>query len=87
METKKEWLEAARNDTLAEYELETGDIIVTDWEGEGGFFPYVIPKESSENSDIAAEAIQNAIEDELDFKPRFVEWGFNGTYAVHADKP
>jgi len=87
METKEEWLEAARNDTLAEYELETGDVIVTDWEGEGRFFPYVIPKESSENSDIAAEAIQNAIEEELDFKPRIVEWGFNGTYAVHADKP
>ena len=87
METKEEWLEAARNDTLAEYELETGDIIVTDWEGEGEFFPYVIPKESSENSDIAAKAIKNAIKDELGFEPSFIEWGFNGTYVVHADKP
>jgi len=87
METKEEWLEAARNDTMAEYELETGDIIITDWEGDGVFCPYVMPKESTENSDIAAEAIHNAITDELGFEPRFVEWGFNGTYVVHADKP
>lgn len=84
---KAEWIQAARNDGYAEYELETGDILVTDWEGNNKFAPYVVPVESEEDSrDVEAE-IQNAIIKELGFKPNIVEWGYNGTYVIHSSKP
>mgnify|MGYP006928085756 CR=1 FL=1 len=84
---KEEWIKAARNDEYAEFVLDTGDIIVTDWEGDGDFFPYVMPVGSDEDSHEAEAQIKQAIKDGLGFNPRNVEWGGNGTYVVHSVLP
>lgn len=84
---KKEFYDAIDEDEYAEYELSTGDVLITDWEGNSAFNPYVVPVESDENSDSAADDIHEAIQRELDIKVRHVEWRGDEAYAVHADKP
>ena len=37
-----EFVIAVRRDEYAELPLETGDTLVTDWEGDGTFWPYVV---------------------------------------------
>ena len=84
---KEEWIKAARNDEYAEFVLSTGDMIVTDWEGDNEFHPYVMPVQSEEDSRDAEADIKQAIKDDLGFNPRVVEWGYNGTYVVHSVLP
>lgn len=84
---KEEWIKAARNDEHAEFVLSTGDIIVTDWEGDNEFHPYVMPVGSENDSHDAEADIKEAIKDDLGFNPRHVEWGYNGTYVVHSVLP
>jgi hypothetical protein len=85
-ETKEEFLEAVENDELAEFELPTGDILVTDWEGDGHFDPYILPKSSAPGDEIVAEILEEAIRDVFDFDVEHVEWASNGTYKVRAER-
>ena len=41
-EETQNFVEAVQNDEYAEYELEDGFILITDWEGDGLFDPYVV---------------------------------------------
>lgn len=40
------FVRALRNDNYAEYELCDGHTLVTDWEGDGGFYPYIVPNDA-----------------------------------------
>ena len=40
---KDGFIEAIENDEYAELVLPNGDTLITDWEGDGVFFPYVVP--------------------------------------------
>lgn len=66
------FIEAVENDEYAELPLETGDVLITDWEGNGIFHPYVEP---SSHPDIDREQkhheereieVAEAIEDMFD---------------------
>jgi len=39
------FVRAIRNDNYAEYELCDAHTLVTDWEGDGGFYPYIVPND------------------------------------------
>lgn len=77
LHTKEQFQEALYNDDYAEYQLDTGDILVTDWEGDGYIFPSVIPEESEHNSDEAMALIKEELQDLFDFSVRTIEWDNN----------
>lgn len=41
--SKQNFLQAARDDEYAEYELDIGFTLCTDWQGDGAFLPWVEP--------------------------------------------
>jgi hypothetical protein len=57
---------AVENDEYAELELETGDVLVTDWEGNGVFNPYVVVRDGGVTDvEAAKDQIAAAIQDRL----------------------
>lgn len=74
MKTKEEFIQAAKDDEYGEFELGTGDILITDWEGNGLFNPYVIPTSSDKDDDTASADISSSIKDELDINVHGIEW-------------
>jgi hypothetical protein len=65
MNTKEEFIEAIEADEYAEYELSTGDVLITDYEGDGLFHPYVVPKNDNEG---CGDEIADAISEEFDVR-------------------
>ena len=66
---KAAFISAIQADEYAEYELPNGDVLITDWEGDGEFYPYILPNNEADISDHGkradetAELIQSALED------------------------
>jgi len=76
-------MQAVKDDEYGEYTLETGDILITDWEGDGFFSPYVIPEASPRNDDEAMANISSSIKNELGIRVTGVEWDIsNDVYHV-----
>jgi hypothetical protein len=44
------FLAAVKDDEYAEYELGDGYTLVTDWEGDGSFNPYVVPPDGDDGT-------------------------------------
>jgi len=44
-EAVRNFIAAVESDEYAEVELKNGDTLVTDWEGDGHFHPYIVPAE------------------------------------------
>jgi hypothetical protein len=42
MSEKENFIQAVEDDEYAEYELSCGAVLITDWEGDGLFNPYVV---------------------------------------------
>jgi hypothetical protein len=42
MSEKENFIQAVEDDKYAEYELPCGAVLITDWEGDGVFNPYVV---------------------------------------------
>lgn len=82
------FVKAAEQDEYAELPLETGDILITDWEMDGTFMPYISPnfhRIDFDNDDVKDE-IAMAIESKLDIEVTALEWSEgNGVYypVVH----
>lgn len=74
MKTKEEFIQAVEDDEYGEFELGTGDLLITDWEGDGFFNPYVIPTSSAEDDDAASASISSSIESDLEIKVYGIEW-------------
>lgn len=70
MSEKEQFIEAVRYDEYCELELPTGDVLITDWEGDGTFNPHVQPKD--EDATRAAE-IGEAISETLEVEVETVE--------------
>jgi hypothetical protein len=60
---KDQFVEAVTNDEYAELELSTGDVLITDWEGDGSFNPYIVM--SSDHGDKHPTDILQAVNDAL----------------------
>jgi hypothetical protein len=77
------FVKAAEADKYAELPLETGDVLITDWEMDGTFFPYVEPKHGHGKHDVddIKDEIAMAIESKLDIEVTTLEWSeANGVY-------
>jgi len=50
-ENKEQFYQAIKNDTYAEYVLKENPklVVITDWEGDGYFYPYVVVPSDYEN--------------------------------------
>ncbi len=86
--TKDQFTDAVTNDEYAEYELQNGDILITDWEGDGTYHPYVVPTESPHNDDDAAATVAQSIATAFDVRVNTVEWDNNNeVYVPYMDRP
>lgn len=77
------FLKAAEEDEYAEVELGDGYTLITDWEGDGTFMPYVQPPEddSGEND----HHVDDMLHDLDGIAVSYVEWDDNnGVYHVSA---
>lgn len=60
-EKAQNFVEAAQNDEYAEYKLEDGFVLITDWEGDGSFYPYVIlPHEYTDKTEVIDTLLEEA---------------------------
>jgi len=76
--------EAVRDDDYAELELSTGDVLITDWEGDGTFHPYVVmtgDHGTAHPTDILDDVAQ-AIQDALDVTVYAIEYDANNDVLV-----
>jgi hypothetical protein len=82
MNDKEAFKDAIENDEHAEYQLPSGDTLVTDHEDDGHFRPYVFPT-ADDRDDHATDEIQRVsdaladVETELGFRTNGVEWDSN----------
>lgn len=82
--------QAVANDEYAELVLETGDVLITDWEGDGVFNPYV---ETTENNhsidrDTKEAQIMRAIAKQLDCRVDTIEYDKrNDVFVPYMDRP
>jgi len=60
-EETQNFVDAVQNDEYAEHKLEDGFVLITDWEGDGMFNPWVVLPEGFENED---EVLENLIGEE-----------------------
>lgn len=81
---------AVEEDEYAELELSTGDVLITDWESDDTFLPYVEPMGTHADkhpTDILCD-ISEAIEDALPVTVYHVEWDNNNSvYYPEMDRP
>lgn len=61
-------------DEYADIELSTGDHLITDWEGDGVFNPYVVTDETPDNPDEYGDRIADAAQDALGVPVRIFEY-------------
>lgn len=90
MNDRENFIEAVREDEYAELELSTGDVLITDWEGDGTFNPYVVISGARSDklpSDILRE-VGDAIAEELDVRVDEVVYDHNNDVLVpYMDRP
>lgn len=92
---KQTFITGVEQDEYAELRLRTGDTLITDWEGDETFNPYIIPRDGTdevpdrggERSETVAEAIEAALHVRVDE----IEWargmGKNIIGHVYMDRP
>jgi hypothetical protein len=86
--TKEQFINAVTEDEYAEYHLPCGDILVTDWESDGTYHPYVVPVESPNDSDDAAATISQSIATVFDVGVNAIEWDANNeVYVPYMERP
>lgn len=90
MNDRDNFIEAVREDEYAELELSTGDVLITDWEGDGTFNPYVVMSGDHGDkhpTDILRE-VGDAIAQELDVFVDTVEYDdANDVLVPYMDRP
>jgi len=89
------FIEAVANDEYAELELErelcAGCTLITDWEGDGTFHPYIYRHSDSTVDPTDGEvqsALTNEIKDRLDVRVETAEWSpLNTAWFLDMDRP
>lgn len=83
------FVRAARDDEYAELKLPNGDVLITDWEGDGVFNPYVVPHDDGGRDDEREEQIAEQIEAQFDgVRVEFIEWDDNHElYVPYMERP
>lgn len=80
--SKQEFKEAVENDAFAEYDLGEGFYLITDWEGDGAFYPYVVPPKNyvRDESDEELEEVLDELNEVITFHD--IEWDRNNELFV-----
>lgn len=84
------FIQAVENDEYAELVLETGDVLITDWEGDGVFNPYVVPDGNHDDidRDTREAQIMREIGNKLDVRVHAIEYDKrNEVFVPHTDRP
>ena len=84
------YVAAVAEDEYGELELPTGDYLITDWEGDDTFLPYVEPTDDHRENptDEVGDEIAEAIQDELGTVVHRIEWdGGNEVFYPDMDRP
>ena len=66
-EETQNFVEASQNDEYAEYELDDGFVLITDWEGDGMFNPYVVLPDGYEDEDRVDNLLYDNTGDFMDY--------------------
>ena len=91
-----QFIKAVDNDSYAELLLDNGDTLVTDWEGDSYFLPYVVPAEGSLDDPTDTEIQQRkdeiceCISDVLNVTVRHIDYDNSGeidAFYPFMDKP
>lgn len=84
------FIAAVQEDEYAELELSTGDILITDWEGDGVFNPYVVEggQHGDKHPTDILDDIMTAIEDKLGVTVYDIEYApENNAFYPTMDRP
>jgi len=82
------FVQAVKKDEYAELVLPTGDVLVTDWESDGTYFPYVVPTQKSPDQDQQEAEIMAAIYDKLGCRVNAIEYSpKNEIYVPYMERP
>lgn len=63
----EDFIEAAQKDEYAELELEPGFVLITDWEGDGSFEPYMVLPDGYEDEETLIESLDKLTHSFMDF--------------------
>lgn len=78
-----EFIDAVENDIYEELDLGGGFTLITDWEGDESFHPYVVPPQ--ENHTVDKDTVEILLENVDFLTVTRVEWdSHNGVYHVSA---
>jgi hypothetical protein len=73
MTDKENFIQAVKNDEYAEYELPCGAVLITDWEGDGVFNPYVVTYHIDDGITNAEQKIVDDITEAFSVDVRAIE--------------
>lgn len=84
-----DFVAAVEQDTYAELQLSSGDWLITDWEGDGVFSPYVVPElDAPRTREYAENVVADAIADALSIQVRAIEYDSkNSMFVPYMDRP
>lgn len=84
------FIQAVQDDEYAELTLPTGDVLITDWEGDGVFNPYVVEggEHGNKHPTDILDDIADAVAEKLGVAVNHVEYSpNNNAFYVKMDRP
>lgn len=73
MTDKENFIQAVEDDEYAEYELQCGAVLITDWEGDGFFNPYVVTYDINDDVTNTEQRIVDEITEAFNVRVRAVD--------------
>jgi len=73
MTEKENFIQAVEDDEYAEYELPCGAVLVTDWEGDGLFNPYVLTHDLNDDVTDVCGTVGDELAEAFNVRVRTVE--------------
>lgn len=81
-DTVEKFEKARLTDGYGEYHLDTGYVLVTDWEGDNSFNPYVVPEKGTDLNEDNMDKVREEINETFSFTVRHIEDAGNGSWNV-----
>ena len=80
---KQEFISAIENDECCEWEISEDLVLVTVWEGDGYFNPYVLDLECQYSEDEVMTILDNTTNDVFNFEVLWFEDSNNESYNIY----
>jgi hypothetical protein len=78
MSEKENFIQAVEDDEYAEYELSCGAVLITDWEGDGVFNPYVVIYDIDDDVTDLDRVIGDQIAEAFNVRVTHIETDYDG---------